>query len=83
MTKIEKNLFKILSQSRGNNKSNIHYFEITSLSFKMRTKIGVCTLAKTHVIFQLCLLYMLGFIHSFMTGNFNPKLPWKFEAKVI
>ena len=37
-------------------------------------KIGVCTVAKPHAIFQLFLLEMLGFIHSSMTGNFNPNL---------
>ena len=47
-----------------NNMSNIHYFKITSLSFKTRTKIGVCTLAKPQAIFQSFLLEMLGFISS-------------------
>ena len=66
-----------------NNKSNIHYFKITSLSFKTRTKIGVCTLAKPHAIFQSFLLEMLGFILSFITTNFNPKLSRGFEAIAI
>ena len=46
-------------------------------------KIGVHTLAKPHAIFQSFLLEMLGFIHSFMTGNFNPKLLKGFEAIAI
>ena len=66
-----------------NNMSNIHYFEITSLSFTIRMKIGICTLAKPHVIFQMFLLEMLGFIYSFKTGNFNPKLSSGFEAIAI
>ena len=61
--------------------SNIHYFEITFLLFKIRTKIGVRTLAKPHAIFQSFLLEMLGFIHSFTTGKFNPKLSSGFEAR--
>ena len=63
--------------------SKIHYFEITSLSFKIRAKIGVCILAKPHAIFQSFLLEMLGFIHSFTTGNFNPKLSRGFVAIAI
>ena len=63
--------------------SNIPYFEIISISFKIRTKIGVCTLAKPHAIFQSFLLEMLGFIHSFTASNFNPKLPSSFEAIAI
>ena len=84
MTKIRKNLFKIQPQSREI-KSNIHYFYITSLLsvFKTRTKIGVCTVAKPHAIFQSFLLEILGFIHSLMTGNFNPKLSRGFEAIAI
>ena len=46
-------------------------------------KIGVCTVAKPHAIFQSFLLEMLGFIHSLMTGNFNPKLSKGFEAIAI
>ena len=72
--------------------SNIHYFEITSLSFKIRTKIDVCTLAKPHAIFHFLFIYlfiiifffflseMLGFIHRFTAGNFNPKLTRGLEA---
>ena len=41
------------------------------------------TLAKPHAIFQLFLLEMLGFIHSFTAGNFNPKLSSGFEAIAI
>ena len=55
--------------------TNIRYFEITSLSFDIRTKIGVCALAKPHAIFQTFLLKMLGFNtfnHSFTASNFNP-----------
>ena len=63
--------------------SIIHYFEISSLSFKIRTKTGVCTVAKPHAIFQSFLLEMLDFIQSVMTGNFNPKLSRGFEAKAI
>ena len=51
---------------------NIHYFEISSLSFDIRKKIGVCTLSKPHAIFQSLLLEMLGFVHSFMTGELFP-----------
>ena len=65
------------------NKSNIHYVEITSLSFKIRKKIGACTLAKPQAIFQPFLLEILGFIHSYMTGNCNPKLSRGFEAIAI
>ena len=72
MTKIRKNIFKIQPQSLEIT-SNIHYFEIISLPFKI-TKICVCFLARPHVIFQKFLLEMLGFIHSITTGNFNPKL---------
>ena len=83
MTKIrKKNLFKIHPQFREIT-SNIHYFEITSLSLKIRAKISVCTLAKPHAIFQSFLSEMLGFIHSFMTGNFNPKMSRGFEAITI
>ena len=39
------------NEKSRNIKSNIHYFEITSLSYKTRTEIGVCTLAKPHAIF--------------------------------
>ena len=63
-----------------NNKSNINYFEISSLSFKIRTKICVCTLAKPHSICQTFLLEMLGFIYSFVTGNLNSKLSRGHEA---
>ena len=62
---------------------NIRYFEITSLSIKIRTKIGVCTLARPHAIFQSFLLEMLGFIHSFTTSNFNSKLLSGFESLAI
>ena len=58
-----------------NNKSNIHYFEITSISFKTRTKIGIiCIVGKPHAIFYSFLLEMLGFIHSFVAGDFNGKI---------
>ena len=59
------------------------YKTIGPLVFKTRTKIGVCTVAKPHVIFQSGLLEMLGFILSFMTGKFNPKLYGGFEAITI
>ena len=78
MTKIRIKSFKIHPQSR-----EIHLFEIASLSFKIRTKIGICTLAKPHAIFQSFLLKMLDFIHTFMTSNFNPKLSRGFEAIAI
>ena len=45
--------------------------------------IGVYTVAKPHAIFQSFLLEMLGFIHSFMTGNINPKPSRGFEAIAI
>ena len=70
MTKNRKNLFQNSATVLRNNKSNIHYYQITSLSFK--TKTGVCTEAKPHAIFQSFLFEMLGFIHSSMTGNFDP-----------
>ena len=60
--------------------SNIHYFEIISLSFKIRTKIGVCTLASD---ISIVLMEMLGIIHSFTTGKLNPKLSSGFEAIAI
>ena len=42
-------------------------------------KIVVCSLAKKkHGIFQLFLLEMLGYIHSFITDYFNPKLSMGF-----
>ena len=65
--------------------SNIQYFnfEITPLSFKIRTEIDVCTLAKPHAICQSFLLETIGYIHSFMTDNFNHKLPMGFEAIAI
>ena len=69
MTKKTKTSFQNSATVSRNNTSNIHYFEITSLSFKIRTKISVCTLAKPHTIFKSFLLEMLGFNHSFMTGN--------------
>ena len=78
-----KNSFQNTATVSRNNKSNIHNFQIISLSFKTRTKIGVCTVAKPHAIFQSFLLEMLGLIHSFMTGNFNPKLWRGFEAIAI
>ena len=74
MTKIRKKSFQNSATVSRNNKSNIHYFQITSISFKTRTKIGVCTVAKPHAIFESILLEMLGSIHSFMTSNFNSKL---------
>ena len=84
MTKIrKKKSFENSATVSRKNKSNIHYFRIILLSFKTRTKIGVCTLAKTHAIFQSFLLEMLGFILSFMTANFNPKLSRGFEAIAI
>ena len=40
-------------------------------------------MAKTHAIFHSFLLEMLGCFHSFMTGNFNPKLSRGLEAIAI
>ena len=81
-TKTKKSLQNSATVLR-NNMSNIHYFQIISLSFKIRTKIGVCTLAKPHAIFQSFLLDMFGFIQSFKTGKFNPILSSGFEATAI
>ena len=85
MTKIrEKKSFQNLSTVSRNNKSNIHYFQITSLSFKLtRTKIGEGNVTKPHAIFQSFLLEMLGFIHRFMTDNFDLKLSNGFKAIAI
>ena len=83
MTKIRKKSFQNSDTVLRNNKSNIHYFQITSLSFKTRTKIGVCTVTKPHAIFQLFLLEMLGFNHSLKTGHFNRNLLRGFEAIAI
>ena len=58
MTKIRRKSFKNSATFSRNNKSNIHYFQITSLSFRIRMKIDVCTKAKPHAIFQ-----------SFFVGN--------------
>ena len=85
MTKIRTNLFKMQSQSREITSQIFIIFRLpsSSLLFKTRTKIGVCTVAKPHVIFQSFLLEMLGFIDTFMTVNFNPKLLRGFEAIAI
>ena len=83
MTKVRKKSFQNSATVSRNNKSNIHYFYIASLSFKIRTKIGVCHMAKPNAILPLFLLEMLGFIHSFMTGNFNHKLSTDFGAIAI
>ena len=40
-------------------------------------------MAKPHAIFQSFLLEMLGFIHTFMNGNFDPELSRGFEAIAI
>ena len=53
------------------------------MTFKIRMKIAVCTLAKSHAIFQTFLLEMLDFIYSFTTGNFNSKLSSGFEFIAI
>ena len=58
MTKIKKKTFQNSATVPRNNMSNIRYFEITSLSFKIRTKISICTLANPHAMFQLFLLEM-------------------------
>ena len=63
--------------------SNIHYLDYLPFHLKIRSKIGVCTMAKRHAIFQSFLLETLRFIHSFMAGNFNPKLSRGFEAIAV
>ena len=76
VTKIrKKNRFKIQPQSRVITCRFFIIIEITSLSFKIRTDIGVCPLVKSHTIFQYFWLEMSGFVHRFMTGSFIPKLP--------
>ena len=59
MKKIPIKSLKNSSTVLRNNKSNVHYFEITSLSFKIRTEIGVCTLVKPYATFQSFLLEIL------------------------
>ena len=83
MTKIRKKSFQNSATVSRNDTSNIHYFKINSLSFKTRTKIAVCTVTKPHVIFQWFFLEMLDFIHSCLTGNYNPKLLRGFAAVAV
>ena len=80
MTKIRKHPFKIQPQSREITCQIFINFRLLPFNLKIRTKIGVCIMAKTLAIFQLCLLEMLGCIHSFMTGTINPKLSRGVEA---
>ena len=58
MTKPRKDIFKLQPHPR---EITIQIFIILTLplSFKIRTKIGECTLAKPHAIFQSFLLEML------------------------
>ena len=53
------------------------FFRLPPFHLKQERK-----LVKPHAIVQSFLLEMLGFILSFMTGNFNPKLSMGFEALI-
>ena len=83
MTQNKQKSFQNSATVSRNFKTNIHYFANTSLSFKIRTKIGVCILANPGAIFQSFLLELLGVIHSSMTGNSNPKLSRDFKDIAI
>ena len=65
--------------------SNIHYFElITTLSFKIKTKISSKTTCDISIVFvgKVSCDISIVFVGkvSFTTGNFNPKLSSGFEA---
>ena len=83
MTKIRKNLFKIQPQSREITSQIFIIFRLPPFHSKQEQKL-VYALWQNHMrYFNRFLLETLGFIHSFMTGNFNPKLSRGFDAIAI
>ena len=83
MTKSEKNLFKIRPQYCEITSQIFIIFRLPPFHLKQERKLVYAIMTKHHAIFQSFLLEMLGFIHSFMTGNFNLKLSSGFEVKAI
>ena len=78
MVASEKKSFQNLSTVSRNNKSNIHYFQITSLSFKTRTKCD-----KTTCDISIVFVGNVRFYSQFMTDNFDLKLSNGFKAIAI